>query len=419
MSDKIPTLIAHRLRRMPLAAIGTCAYILGFAVPFEWDMPLIALALFAFSSIVFSPRDTLDSKPLLLIPVIFFLTSVGASILLSINIRASVYISASLLPASLIYFLIAGQFDRFRQVRILFASFSAISLVISLFLIMQALTNIQMFPRDWISDFTSPILVVPNDAAFLAVIAPLCIALVYSEQDYLIRFMGITSLLLSVVAIFMLQSRTGILTMLVSTTVCLWLIRPRIGLIFGALTVTLGILVDGLFGFPFLAKYGPGISNTRFSLWLAAWAMFLDAPFLGQGPHTYGLLLHSYVSDLDLPNWGPLANLIQPWPRNIMAPWPHNLFLEVLAEQGAIGLLALSVLLVSALRLGWKLRDSTQNHVRVYGMAATSGLLGLCFAGVLELSFIRLWVTIAMFSLVAVLACLSRLGPTGPSGYLR
>lgn len=414
MTDKIVTSIARRFRRTPFAAIGTCAYILGFAVPFEWDLPLIALAAFAFLSIVFNPGNTPTSRPALLFPVMFFVVSVGASTFVSINATWSLILSVSLLPAGLIYFLIAGQFYSIRHVRMLFVSFSTISFAIAVFLIIQALRNLDGHPTKWISDFASPILVVPNDIALLAVISPLSIALFCCERDSLIRAMAVASVLLSVVAIFIFQSRTGILTLVVSTSACLWFIRPRLALICAASIVTFGFLVDGLLGFPLLTKLllatlYQGISNARFSLWLAAWSMFLDAPLLGHGPHTYGLLLQSYVHDLDLPNWGPLANLVRPWPENSVAPWPHNLFLEVLAEQGVIGLVALSVLLTSALRLGWGLRVSARGDVRVYGIAAMSGLLGFCFAGILELTFMRLWVTIAMFSFVAVLACLSRL----------
>ena len=408
MADKIVTLISRQIRRTPFAAIRTCAYILGFAAPFEWDLPLIALAVFAFLSVVFNPGNAPTSRPALLFPVMFFVVSVGASTFVSINATWSLFLSVSLLPAGLIYFLVAGQFYSFRHVRMLFVSFATLSFAISVLLIIQALRNLDGNPTKWISDFASPILVVPNDIALLAVISPLSIALLYCERDSLIRTMAVASVLLSAVAISIFQSRTGILTMVVSTTACLWFIRPRLALICGASIVTFGFLVDGLLGFPLLAKLGQGISNTRLSLWLAAWNMFLDAPLLGHGPHTYGLLLQSYVYDLDLPNWEPLANLVRPWPEKSVAPWPHNLFLEILAEQGVIGLVALSALLVSALRLGWKLRESARNHVRIYGIAAASALLGFCFAGILELTFMRLWVTIAMFSLVAVLACLSR-----------
>ena len=408
MSDKIVTSIARQIRRTPFAAIGTCTYILGFAVPFEWDLPLFALAVCAFLSIVFNPGNTPTSRPALLFPVMFFVVSVGASTFVSINATWSLFLSASLLPACLIYFLVAGQFNSFRHVRMLFVSFSTVSFAISVFLIIQALRNLDGNPTNWISDFASPILVVPNDIAILAVISPLSIALLCCERDSLIRAMAVTSVLLSAVAISLFQSRTGILTMVVSTTVSIWFIRPRFGIICGALVVSFGFLIDGLLGFPMLAKFEQGISNSRLPLWLAAWDMFLDAPLLGHGPHTYGLLLQSYVYDLNLPNWEPLANLVRPWPENYVVPWPHNLFLEVFAEQGVVGLVALSALLAGALRLGWRLRNSTQGDVRVYGIAVTSALLGFCFAGILELTFMRLWVTIAMFSLVAVLACLSR-----------
>jgi O-antigen ligase len=91
------------------------------------------------------------------------------------------------------------------------------------------------------------------------------------------------------------------------------------------------------------------------------------------------------------------------------APWPHNLYLEILVSQGIFGLIALSAILAGALRLGWVIRKSKQEHIRFYGIGVMSGLLGFCFAGVYELSFIRLWVTIVMFVYVATLTYLYRI----------
>jgi O-antigen ligase len=398
---------------MPFAAIGTSAYIIGFAVPFNWDFPLVALGVCAVLSIIFAPPKLVASRPPMLFPLIFFLGSIGASAAASINLSVSVYLSVALLPAVLIYFLLSEQIQGADQIRLVFLGFSAVSLVISLFIIVLALSDLGAQPSTWISRLASPILVVPNDTAFLAVLAPLSIALFRSERDCVIRAVALASAVLGVVAICILRSRTGLLTMVVSTTVCVWFIRPRLGLLYGIGIIAIGVMVDGFLGFPLLAKFG-GISDRRLSLWLAAWDMFRDAPILGQGPHTYGLLLHSYVHDLDFPNWQPLADLIRPWPWGSTAPWPHNLYFEVLAEHGAIGFVAFMTLLLGALRPGWKLRDGKQVNVRAYGTAAVAGLLGFCFAAILELSFIRVWVTVTMLALIGVIACLVRLETTLP-----
>jgi O-antigen ligase len=190
-----------------------------------------------------------------------------------------------------------------------------------------------------------------------------------------------------------------LLTLVVSTTFAACLLRPRIGMAWFLAVLITATIVDGLLGFPLLAKFS-GFAGTRIPLWLAAWGMFLDAPFLGQGPHTYVLLYKSYLNNSNLPDWLAID------PRR--TPWPHNLYLEVLAEQGLVGLAALGALLPASARLGWRLRSSTQRDLRIYGIAVLSSLAGFCFAALLESSFVRLWVVVTLFALLGLLAKLSR-----------
>ena len=85
--------------------------------------------------------------------------------------------------------------------------------------------------------------------------------------------------------------------MLISTGVCVWFIRPRLAVIGTALVILLGLFADGFLGFPLLTKFET-VADFRFTLWLAAWNMFLDAPLLGHGPYSFGPLVTSYVHDL-------------------------------------------------------------------------------------------------------------------------
>ena len=130
--------------------------------------------------------------------------------------------------------------------------------------------------------------------------------------------------------------------------------------------------------------------------------------YSGHGPYSFGPLVTSYVHDLQMPDSGVLKDLVPPGWVNHSAPWAHNLYLETLAAQGILGLIALLGVLGTALYLGWKIRVCTHEHTRFYGIAVLSGLLGFCIAGVYELSLIQVWVTLVMFSYVAILACLYR-----------
>ena len=66
---------------------------------------------------------------------------------------------------------------------------------------------------------------------------------------------------------------------------------------------------------------------------MTALSMFVDAPILGHGPHTFGLFYLDYLHRLEIPAW------ISVDPRPLS--WAHNVYLQVLAEQGIVGALAL------------------------------------------------------------------------------
>jgi O-antigen ligase len=111
--------------------------------------------------------------------------------------------------------------------------------------------------------------------------------------------------------------------------------------------------------------------------WANAWALFLDAPLVGQGPHTYR---HFHRK-----------------------PWPYNLYLEVLAEQGLFGFAALMGMLVCGLIGGWRLRRAPTEDGRLMGAGALAGLIGLCSAGMVELTLLREWVVTMLFMLLGVI----------------
>ena len=177
------------------------------------------------------------------------------------------------------------------------------------------------------------------------------------------------------------------------------LLRPRLGFASGLLILIPVLIVDALLGFPLLAKFD-GFWDSRIRMWLATWSMFLDAPFTGHGAHTFVLLYKPYLNDLNLPSWVP----VDP---HATVPWPHNLYLEVLAEQGIVGLVVLVFLLACGLAIAWKLRRAPLSEDRILGAGASAALVSFCFSAIFELSFNRQWVVIILFALLGVLAHLS------------
>ena len=125
----------------------------------------------------------------------------------------------------------------------------------------------------------------------------------------------------------------------------------------------------------------------RLPIWATAYSMFLEAPVLGHGPHTF---VYTAVDGTTM-------------------EWPHNLYLELLAEQGIIGLAALGGLLVCACSAGWKLQRAASGDVAIYGAGILAGLVGFCSAAIVELSFLRQWVVIILFVLLGMISSLSSL----------
>ena len=375
-----------------LGPLGACAYLAGFALPFEWDIPLALLALSGSLALATCGRNGPAARWPLALPVLVFSLVGGLSILLSEDIGRSARLSAAWLPAALLFFLIAGYFRDLRHTRRLYLTFSLVGLGLASVLLWTAGQNGWAVSRHWASQVGSPIFIVTNDSAFLAVIAPLSLALFYRAPRSVEGVLAALSILLSIGAVCMLRSRVAMLTVMVSLTCAAVLMRPRRGFIWGVGILSLALLVDGLLGFPLAAKFrhvwdgeSGRLRDGRLWVWSAAWAMFREAPWWGHGPHTF-----TYTT-VD----------------GITMTWVHNLYLEALAEQGLVGLAALGFLLVSGVSAGWNVQRAALGEARILGAGALAGLIGFGCAALFELSFLRQWVVIILFALLGVVAQLA------------
>lgn len=114
----------------------------------------------------------------------------------------------------------------------------------------------------------------------------------------------------------------------------------------------------------------------RLQLWAAALQVFVDHP-LGAGPHNFVLAYREAPVV-------PAGALVDPR----RTPWPHSLPLEVLAELGVAGMLALLAVAATLRRRAASLCRAD----RPMACATAAALLVFALIAITESSFLRLWV---------------------------
>jgi hypothetical protein len=145
-----------------LGPIGVYAYIIGFAIPMTWDIPLMVLAVTSILAAMCSDRVGLvANQPLPVILLALFLLATGLSLLVSDDIGRSLRLSASLLPALLLSLLITEYFQNTKDIRLLYLACSTVSLGLAIALLWAAWKNPGVhphaIPHPWVSYVGSPI----------------------------------------------------------------------------------------------------------------------------------------------------------------------------------------------------------------------------------------------------------------------
>ena len=193
-------------------------------------------------------------------------------------------------------------------------------------------------------------------------------------------------------------SRGALIGLAVVLLLVIALRRPRAGTIaIGA--VGIGLLFSGVFGSEYRDRIvsaassvgGPaaGAADTsvrkRLGENLAAVRMFEDRPLLGVGPDHYLLHYLDYSQSIGLDS--------RPEARR-----PHSLYLEALAELGAIGAALFFLILGTAARAAWRARARLAGRHRLFAEAAFVGLIAFLVSGFfLHAAFPRyLWIVVAI-----------------------
>jgi O-antigen ligase len=410
----------HRVRRAArpaskasiLACVGVCGYLIGIALPFTpaFDLPLAFLVLLGVLAAVTGLTQPSLRRSRTVIAVFGFVAARVASALVAPH--ASVQFLAPFLPALLLFFLLSEWVEAREHVVAICVCLTLVGLLLATTLLTVSWLSDASDPEAWASAAPSPMLVVKNDITVVAVLAPLALAVASLRPRRLTRVLVIGFVASLIAVIGVVRSRTALLTTLVAIAAFALLSRgPRptrplrrvplllTGGLIGVLATVFA--VDALAGLGLTHKIMHDWQGSgRLALWASAFAMFRDAPLLGHGPNSFGLHYRAYLDALALPAW------IHVDPR--VTPWAHNLYLELLAEQGVIGLGTFGALGAMGLSMIKRIRKSPPGDLRGLGAAAGAAFIAWLAAASFELSFIRAWVTLVFFTLLGLLTILTR-----------
>jgi O-antigen ligase len=355
---------------------------------------LLVLGLCGAAAVVTAERRRASREAPVVIAVTLFLVATILSSAGAGDVARSFRLSLPLLPALLVFLLGVCHVDRNEDVAAVFAALAVCGLALGARVVLTALLHGSSDPAALVRRVGSPLLLVPNDVVLLAIIAPLSLGLLGWADRLPVRVIAASSLAITVTAILATQSRLAVL-ILVGTSWCFAVLRVRRVAWLSALGMSAAIVVgEAVRGWPLLQKHYL-VANPRLALWATALAMFRDAPWLGHGPHTFGLLRAGYLSRLTFPSW------LHPDER--VVPWAHNLYLECLAERGLVGFVTLIAVVVTGFR-GTSTSAGTADEGRGRWLrdAASVAFGGFCVAAFLELTFLRQWVVLIFFTLLGV-----------------
>lgn len=370
-----------------IGALGVYVYLIGFALPHSEKIPLITLVstsiIAVFACTVRHPACT--RTPYVLLGL--FLAETLLSLAFSDDRTRSLWLSASLLPATLIFLAVLEFFRSTDDFWRLYFCLAITGLALDILLAWAAGTNPGTHPEIWATLSGSPIIITRNDLAFLSLLAPFPLALIFREPRSLSAIFPSLVIACSLGIVIAFQSRGATVSMIVALFCTAFLSSPRSVAVTGGFIVLGFLLVDAAQGFSLTSRFGELLNEPaagRSTHWAAAWDMFFASPVLGHGPHTFALF-HQH-------------------------PWTHNLYLQTLAEQGILGLICLLALLAWGIRTSLKTRlDGVSKDIRELGSAVSGSLAGFCISSVVELSLLRHWVVIVFFTLLAVVARLDGL----------
>lgn len=385
-------MIVERLKQYPVVLWALALYLCSLGFNLKYDIPLSVLAIstiYAFGS----GDNTTRIKQTLFDHwhVIVFLLLTLVVTFFSRDIKQSIHVQLQLLPALLIYVIIVNFVTDQRRFNFVFVAIIFGALITELTFLGQAIYFYQTpDPLEKIWAIKSPLLVAPNDVLFFSVLVPVAVSLGLATGDELkVKILGYLYLAITLVLVIYMRSRQAVGIYFVGLCLIALFYRPVAGIVVAAISVLVIIVVDWATGRALSSKLV--YLFPRRYVWEAAWQMFIDRPWQGQGPGMFKLMYHEFLERAGY----TLAQVEDRRPMN----WAHSLYLEQLAERGVLGFLAL-ILLVGRPVVLMIMSPIPLNFNK---KILLSMFLAFSMAGLAETSLLRLWVVVFIFLLIGLM----------------
>ena len=247
----------------------------------------------------------------------------------------------------------------------------------------------------------------PNQyGGYLALLIPLAVAVVVSRRfPGRLRLLGGLALAAALPALTFSYVRGAIAALVLGSLVWLAVVRPRVAVGVGvvaalvAVTVAPATLTERFSG----GASGGADVSLRQDLWGGAIDIYSERPILGVGLNNFA---EGYGRLPPVPRTATQRRLLHQ--TQVLVP-PHaaNLYLNVLAEEGIVGILSLLALGGAAIGVVYRgsRSRSPDGTGRVLSLAVGSGVLVLAFHSMLEVTLLT-EAALPLFALLAAVAAM-------------
>ena len=321
----------------------------------------------------------------------FFLLIAAITTLISKDMRQSVNIQLPLLGGLFLYVLSVDTINTSKKIGVVVLVFVLIMFAQVAASWRALLLVVDGEPLKAVKAMDSFLLIVPNDILVLSVVMPLLLGMAWMGARWL-RVLFVCCFLAALIVSEKLQSRQAVVLLLAGQLLVVAMLGRRWFVPAALLLLIVGIVLDGLSGWWLAKKI---FLFSRSYVWHAAWVMFLDRTWVGQGPGLFGDVYFAFLAKA--------GYVLDAMPDRRPMLWAHNLYLEQLAERGVGGLLSLLSLLCASLFYAWRAWSQSHHTSALRGLSAGifSAVAMLAVSGIAEASLSRVWVAVSLMLLAA------------------